>query len=185
MNMEQISNEVAEIKRRYDETDPFRLCMAMSIQVLYESMGKDSDACKGFFMENCRIRTITLNSDLPKVIQRIILTHEIGHAVMHRKSTGLHAFHEFGLFDEASQMEYEANLFAAEFLLEDQDVFETLNRDISFFGAAASLYVPAELLDFKFRVMKRKGYKLIDPPLMAQSNFLRDIEVPKTFEDYD
>jgi len=104
---------------------------------------------------------------------------------MHRKPTGLDAFHEFGLFDEASQMEYEANLFAAEFLLEDQDVFESLNRDISFFGSAASLYVPAELLDFKFRVMKRKGYKLIDPPLMAQSNFLRDIEVPETFEDYN
>lgn len=142
-------------------------------------MGRDEDSCKGFFMEHSRIRTITLNCDLPYVIQRIILAHEIGHAVMHRKSTGLHAFHEFGLFDETSHMEYEANLFAAEFLLDDKDVFNTLNRDISFFGAATALYVPAELLDFKFRVMKRKGYKLIDPPLMAQSNFLRDIKVPK------
>ncbi len=179
MDMDQISDTVAMIKRRYDETDPFKLCRAMKIKVLYESMGRDRDCCKGFFMEQSRIRTITINSDLPHVIQRIILAHEIGHAVMHRKSTGFHAFHEFGLFDETSHMEYEANLFAAEFLLDDKDVFDTLNRDISFFGAASALYVPAELLDFKFRVMKRKGYKLIDPPLMAQSNFLRDIKVPK------
>lgn len=184
MDMNQISDKVAMIKKRYDETDPFKLCRVMKIKVLYEAMGRDPDCCKGFFMEQSRIRTITLNSDLPYVIQRIILTHEIGHAVMHRKSTGLHAFHEFGLFDETSNMEYEANLFAAEFLLDDEDVFETLNRDISFFGAASALYVPAELLDFKFRVMKRKGYKLIDPPLMAQSNFLRDIKVP-TYGEID
>ena len=179
MNMEQISDAVAKVKKRYGETDPVRLCRAMGIIVLYESLGRDEDSCKGFFMDNCRIRTITINSDLPSVIQRIILAHEIGHAVLHRKATGLHAFHEFSLFDETSHLEYEANLFAAEYLLDDQDVFETLNQDISFFGAASALYVPPELLDFKFRVMKRKGYKLTDPPLMAQSNFLRDIKVPR------
>lgn len=74
-------------------------------------------------------------------------------------------------------MEYEANIFAAEFLMDDEHVLEKLNDDISFFGAAAELQVPAELLDFKFRVMKRKGYKLIDPPLMCNSNFLKDVEV--------
>ncbi len=30
------------------------------------------------------------------------------------------------------------------------------------------LRVPAELLDFKFRVLKWKGYKLIEPPISAQ-----------------
>ena len=58
-----------------------------------------------------------------------------------------------------------------------EDVMAELNDDISFFGAAAQLKVPAELLDFKFRIMKRKGYKMIDPPLMANSNFLKDVQV--------
>ena len=31
------------------------------------------------------------------------------------------------------------------------------------------------MLDFKFRVMKWKGYKLIEPPIMAQSNFLANM----------
>ncbi|MDD4291026.1 MAG: ImmA/IrrE family metallo-endopeptidase [Clostridia bacterium] len=182
MYIDQISKTVAAVKKHYDESDPFALSKAMGVIVLYTSMGNAPDACKGFFMENCRIRTITLNRDLPLIIQKIILAHELGHAVMHRRSTGLHAFHEFSLFDETSHMEYEANLFAAELLLDDNDVFETLNQDVSFFGAASILCVPAELLDFKFRVMKRKGYKLIDPPLMANSNFLRSIEVPKDDE---
>jgi hypothetical protein len=63
--------------------------------------------------------------------------------------------------------------------MDDKDVLRALNRDTTFFSAAALLCVPAELLDFKFRVMKWKGYKLIEPPITASSNFLRDMEVPE------
>lgn len=81
-------------------------------------------------------------------------------------------------------MEKDANLFAAEYLLRDQDVLETLNRDTTFFAAAAMLRVPAELLDFKFRVLKWKGYKLIEPPISAQSKFLANMEVPDDADCY-
>ena len=76
-----------------------------------------------------------------------------------------------------SVAEYEANAFAAELLLKDEDDLELLNDDISFFSVASTLRVPHELLDFKFRVLKRKGYQFIEPPLQAGSKFLRDIEV--------
>lgn len=95
-----------------------------------------------------------------------------------------YAFHEVAMFDESSMMEKEANLFAAEFLMNDKDVLRALNRDTTFFSAASMLRVPAELLDFKFRVMKWKGYKLVEPPINASSNFLRDMEVPEN-ADYD
>ena len=120
---------------------------------------------------------ITINADLPDALQGVICAHELGHAVLHAQQAGVNAFHDFSLFDTASIKEYEANLFAAEFLMSDEDVMAELNDDISFFGAAAQLKVPAELLDFKFRIMKRKGYKMIDPPLMANSNFLKDVQV--------
>jgi hypothetical protein len=60
-----------------------------------------------------------------------------------------------------------------------------LNADNTFFSAAASLYVPMELLDFKFRVMKWKGYKLVEAPISARSNFLRDMEVPENADHYE
>ena len=94
------------------------------------------------------------------------------------------AFHEVTLFDDSSRYEKDANLFAAEYLLEDDRVLETLNADNTFFSAAAALYVPMELLDFKFRVMKWKGYKLVEPPISARSNFLRDLEVPDDADDH-
>ena len=98
--------------------------------------------------------------------------------------SGVKAFHDIGLFDESSLTEKEANLFAAEYLLNDEEVLDTLNRDTTFFTAAAKLYVPIELLDFKFRVMKWKGYKLIEPPISARSNFLANMEVPDDADCY-
>ena len=182
MTMDYICREVERLKRKFHETDPFLLCDAMGIILLYEPMGTYPGACKGFFLAQSRKRSITVNSDLPEAIQRIIVTHELGHAVLHAKAVGVKAFHDFELFDSTSLMEYEANIFAAEFLMDDDDVLEKLNEDISFFGAASLLRVTPALLDFKFRLMKRNGYKLIDPPLMANSNFLKNVETEVTDE---
>jgi Zn-dependent peptidase ImmA (M78 family) len=171
--MDYISNEVKRIKKKYGEDDPYKICDAMGIIVLYVAMGTSKGACKGFFVVQKRKMTIIINSDLPEHIQKIILAHELGHAVLHRKRAEVSAFHDFILYDETSLFEYEANIFAAEFLMNDDDVFDILNEDISFFGAASALNVPMELLDFKFRTMKRKGYMLIDPPIMARGDFLK------------
>lgn len=175
MSVEMISNEVGSIRQKYDETDPVRLCRAMGILLLYESMGISQNACKGFYLRQSRTQVITVNSDLSEEHRRIILAHELGHAVLHRDASGMQAFHDFKLFDETNVYEYEANIFAADYLMPDESVLELLNSDISFFDAASKLNVPPELLDFKFRVLKRKGYKIIDPPIMARADFLKKI----------
>lgn len=177
MTYAEISESVAVLTSKYGERDPFALCKSMGIKIIFQSMGNSPNAVKGFFLESKRIRTITINSDLPEVIQRIIAAHEICHAVHHRK-TGIHAFHEMTMFDQTSEFEKDANLFAAELLLEDRDVLDVLNGDNTFFSAASILMVPAELLDFKFRVMKWKGFKMIEPPLNTRSNFMRDMKIP-------
>ena len=175
-----ICEAVERLKKKYKETDLFKLCTAMGIIVIPMSLGTGADAIKGFFMEKSRIKTITVNSDLPMIIQKIIIAHEIGHAVLH-KTKAVHAFHEVALFDSSSRMEKEANLFAAELLMEDDDVLEMMNSDTTFFSAAASLNVPMELLDFKFRLMKWKGYKMVQAPIESRSNFLKDLAIPDNF----
>ena len=174
MTIETISNEAHKLKKRYLEDDPERICQAMKILVKRIPMGKREKDCKGFFFTKSRIRMIVLNADLPCHVQKIILAHELGHAVLHYKYTEIRAFHDFELFDETSIYEYEANIFAAEFLLDDDAVLESLNEDISFFNAARRLQVPPELLDFKFRVLKRRGYAL-NSPISADSCFLKHI----------
>lgn len=175
MSIESISSEARRVKEKYAEADPVRLAKAMGILLLFEPMGSSPNACKGFYLSQSRAQVITVNRDLSDELQRIILSHELGHAVLHRKASGVKSFHDFRLFDETSVYEYEANIFAAELLMDDDTVLGLLNGDISFFGAAAELGVPPELLDFKFRVLKRRGYKVIDPPIRAHGDFLKNI----------
>lgn len=172
-----ISREVCRLERKYNEPDPLALCERMGILVLFQPMGTYTGACKGFFLSQSRMRSITINSDLPEPLQRVIAAHELGHADLHRKEAGVSAFHDFALFDRTSTKEYEANVFAAELLLDDREVLERLHEERSFFGAAQSLRVPPELLDFKLRIPKRKGYDVIDPPLSATGSFLKDVEM--------
>jgi len=65
--------------RKYDEPDPWKLAEAMGIIVQVMPLGSSDKSCKGFFLRQSRKKHITINSDLPEPIQRIILAHEIGH----------------------------------------------------------------------------------------------------------
>lgn len=175
MSIDSIRDTVAKLKRRFGDISAEEICDALGIRILKMPMGKKSNDCKGFFICQSRKKLIALNSDLPNAIRRIILVHELGHAILHSDIKTEFPFHDFELFDETSRYEYEANIFAAEFKLSDEDVLSRLNDDMSFFQAAASLRVPPELLDFKFRVLKRMGYA-INPPLYSQSDFMKNID---------
>lgn len=168
-----ISDEVASLIKKYGERSPSRLAEAMGVIVCYEPMGTEN-ACKGFFICQSRQRLITINSDLPETIGRVILAHELGHAALHRNEARLHSFHDFSMYETKAALEYEANIFAAELLLEDDEVMATLREENSFFSAAKRLNVPPELLDFKLRILKSKGSNF-DSPILSRSDFLKDI----------
>lgn len=156
----------------YGNRDPLRLCGDMDIILLFQALGREENSVKGFYFESSRIRTITINSDLPEELQRIIAAHELGHAVLHRTER-THSFNELWLFDEATAMEREANLFAAELLIDDEELLEVLKEGGTFFEAAARLRVPKELLEFKLRLMRGKGYEIREAPIRAESRFLK------------
>jgi Zn-dependent peptidase ImmA (M78 family) len=128
-----------------------------------------------FILYHSRKGCITINSELPEQVRKIILVHELGHAILHLDACELKAFHDFALFDNTSWYEYEANVFASEFLIEDSDVLELLEEGVDFSGMARRLYVPDTLLGFKLRSMKEKGYKGIVVPVVAGGGFLRDM----------
>lgn len=181
MTIEYIRSIVAELKKRFGDISAEEMCASLGIKVLRISMGKKSRDCKGFFYMKSRIRVIVLNADLSRRNQLIILYHELGHAVLHKDMAIAKAFHDFELFDETDTCEYEANIFAAEYALPDDAVLEQLNDDTTFFAAAKTLRVPPELLDFKFRVLKRIGYT-INPPYIAQSDFMKGIDRPNRYD---
>lgn len=106
MLYDSVCEAVAKIRRTTESSNPFRVCKEKGILVLPQSLGLEADAIKGFYYTRRRIKTITVNSDLPDVIQRIIVAHELGHACLHAGS-GINEFHDIGLFDESSIKEKE------------------------------------------------------------------------------
>ncbi|MDR1599121.1 MAG: ImmA/IrrE family metallo-endopeptidase [Oscillospiraceae bacterium] len=173
MALQRAASEAKRVKAKYGEHNPIRLCAAMGIHLMYAAMGNGEKSCKGFFLYQSRCKTIVVNDQMDENYQRVILTHELGHAVLHSPAAGVAAYHDFGLFVEASTLEHEANVFAAEYLLDDKLVLDELaDAEVSFFDAASALAVPPELLTFKLRLLKKAGYP-VDLPMNARADFLK------------
>ena len=173
-----ISKKADTLIRKYGTRNPFELCDDLNIRIRYRDLGT---AMKAFYFYQSRIKNIVLNTRSGEIVQRILCAHELGHALLHGELAAMRGFQELEMFNTVSHTEYEANLFAAELLIDDKELLALLNdKEKSFFSVAKELYVPAELLDFKFRILKNKGYQL-EVPYIAQSNFLKG-NIPGCFD---
>ena len=54
-------------------------------------------------------------------MERVVMFHELGHHFMHRYNA-VSTFKEHTLYDMSSKMEIEANTFAANFMISDEDI---------------------------------------------------------------
>jgi len=175
VNIDKIVDIVCSLKNKYQTNNPFLLCEAMGITVIMQSMGKQQDSCKGFVTRSFGIDIITINSDLSDRFQIFVCGHELGHIMMNPKQKTL-SYSDNSYFDTTSSDEKEANYFAAELILSDDEVMDAVNEELTYNKAAAILCVPADFLDLKLRIMCEKGYKLI-PPMIALGDCFGEIEV--------
>ena len=163
-----IIKDTARLIRRLQSRDPFLLASALDIEIREDRLG----GLKGYILFQSRMAVIVLNRELAEELRPVVVCHEIGHYLYHRQKAQTRTFREISLFAENCQREYEANLFAAEFLLSDEKVLEQLKEGRDIFQAAAALEVPPELLDFKLKLLKQKGYA-VETCLQASSDFLK------------
>jgi len=161
-----------EIRSAYDYKDPETLCAGAGVISLLFPMGIAKKSIKGFILSHAGNVAITVNSDLSEDMIRVIRYHEIAHYILHVRTGLMDAIHDSDIYDASSQAEYEANLLAAELQLEDAEVLSALEETGDFYAAAGNLHVPPELLDFKFRLMREKGYRLPEVPVSATGSYL-------------
>jgi len=174
-----ISKVANDLTSKYHTRDPFQICKELDIKIRLKDLGQN---IKAYYFYHSRIRNIVLNINVSETIRRILVAHELGHDRVHNEMAMLKGFQEIELFDRARPTEYEANIFAAELLIEDNELLGLLNDEKkTFFDVARELYVPADLLDFKFRVLKHKGYRVY-APYTATGDFLKH-EVKGCYED--
>jgi len=170
-SIDYITHEANKLTCAFHTRNPYEICDELGVYIRQKDLGTD---IKAFYFYQSRIRNIVLNWRVSAEVQRILIAHELGHDRLHKNIAMLKGFKEFELFDRATPTEYEANLFAAELLIDDGELLELLNDDDrTFFNVASVLYVPPGLLDFKLRVLKNKGYS-INAPYMVNGDFLKN-----------
>ena len=170
-----IVSETEKVIKKCGSRDPFEICATLGIRVRKMDL---KQKIKGYYFYQSRIHNIVIDESLSDTFSRILVAHELGHAVLHKNLAMLKGFTELEMpmaYEKEDSPEREANLFAAELLLDDGAVLDSL-KDHTFFEAAAILNVPAALLDFKFYILNKKGYSLSDMHI-AKSTFLKELPV--------
>lgn len=166
-SVNRIIDAAEDVIRRTMSRDPFEICRELDIKIRYHELG----SIKAYYFCQSRIKNIVINSSADENIKKVLCAHELGHAILHDEIVRDGAFHEITLFDATTPTEYEANLFAAELLISDEDILDRKNDSI--FHIASTLRVPKELVDFKCRIMKARGHD-IHVPELSDSRFLKD-----------
>ena len=146
-----------KLVRKYKTRDPFVLAEKLGIIIKFCTDFVKQRGASAIVLGN---RVIFINANQSEQMQRMVCAHELGHLLLHRKCYSEAAWvlnHE--LFDIKDDLEYEANVFAAYFLIDDADMFDCLHEGYNIVSAASSLDVNVNLLMLKLVEMnKQEGF---------------------------
>ena len=141
-----IKKLVSYYVRKYDTSNPFEIADALGIIVQIGRLG--FEGCYMFLKNH---RCIFLNEDLSEHDRLLVMSHELGHAILHSSSSAFflhdHTYYARGKFER------EANLFAAELLIDTLNIDTKSMQNYSLFQLASTLNVPMELLKYKFNIL--------------------------------
>ena len=132
--------------------------------------GSVGSTWNGLYKVILRNRFIFIKSDLSEVMRRIVLLHEIGHDQLHRRLAD--EFQEFQIFDmRGNVMEYEANLFAAQIALPDEEILDYIRSGYDAAQIAMAMASDINLVALKVSELSRRGYTFRD--VDHRSDFLK------------
>lgn len=142
---EKIRRLVTYYIKYYGTRDPSRIAQHLSIPVFYYPLGNVAGQYK--YLEHTKC--IVINSDImDENFLRIVMAHELGHALLHWKENCCFMAHKTLL--STSRIERQANKFAAELLIEDSILFEYAGSTIQQISAIEN--VNEELIKLKFNL---------------------------------
>ena len=161
-----INSFVNKLQKKFRTKNPFEIAEACNINIKY----RDFKDLKGMYTVMQRCPFIFLNISLDEHMEKVVLFHELGHHFLHRHHA-VSAFKEHGLYDMSSKLEIEANIFAANFIISDEEVMENVGYGYTIEQTAKVLCVPHEVLLIKLNDMNSRGCKL-NIPYIPKSSFL-------------
>lgn len=137
--------------------NPFTIAEDNGIMLIFDS---NLNKMKGMYTIIKRNRIIIINDNMPERMQQIVCAHELGHDALHREFARNGGLREFMLYDMKSRPEYEANMFAVDLLLEDDDMMELAKDGYDMQQVAGMLNTDINLVGLKMASMNYRGYDL-------------------------
>ena len=138
-----IKKLVSYYKKKYNTSNPFELAKQLHIEVLVGDIGS-RDGCYMYLKKH---KCIFLNENLDEHLLNFVMAHELGHAIMHPKQNCY--FIRSNTFLLISKTENEANKFAIELLISDDDIEE--NKEFTTEQMARLLGYDQKLIELRLK----------------------------------
>ena len=146
------------IYRKYETRNPEKLAHRMDI-IVEELLFKNQ---KGVYTIIDRQPIIMVKAGLHPVTRSIVIAHELGHHILHKdelKKTP--SLQEFNIFDmTTSRIEYEANVFAAQLMLPDDEITEYIYQGFDVQQIARAMKSDINLVALKVAELRSQGHEL-------------------------
>ena len=135
---------------------------------------KEDTKLLGMYKIILESRFVFYNPNVDYRILNMVFAHELGHDIYHQ-ANAKKTLVEYEIFDIKSEMEIEANIFAAHLLLDEKKLMEDIVEGYTYNELASMHDVNVNLMIFKLNEMHRMGMPIRreDP---NQADFFRQID---------
>lgn len=143
--MRDIKKIVKRLIKKHNTNNVYELINILNIK-LFELPFEEEIGMYRFLKNN---KVIIISENLDEITKKFILTHELGHAILHRKENCFYLKHN--TFTKVSTYEVEANRFAAELLIDDKELKTCIENGYTIEQMASYFQVPVGLVEYKFK----------------------------------
>ena len=149
-----IFDTVRELVQNYCTNDPFELCECLGVKVKVTSIGQS----KGLYTYVADVPVIIISDKLRRSERIIVCSHELGHHVLHAEVAANDALRGFSFYNMRDKTEYEANIFMADLLIDNEELDGLFIGGSTIEEASAMLRLPSDIVRLKMEDMNRRGW---------------------------
>ena len=143
--MEHVRSVAQRLIKKYKTKDPFELAEYLKIKIMYDDLGTRT---RGFYQACPKLKIIHIHNNLDYINKKIVCSHELGHAILHSKLNIV--FLQKHTLCIKDKFEREANIFAAELLIQNELLKEY--PEYSLEQIAALHNIPVEFFKLKYNM---------------------------------
>lgn len=148
-------NETQLLKSKYLTANPMDIIQQLGVIVRY---CYNFQQLKGFYTISVGYDYIIINGNLNQRMQDVVAAHEPGHYIKHRHLAANSPLYDVLMYSTFSAAEREANEFAANLLITDDEISEQVQEGYDYYALSRIFAYPLELIQLKLNDMRQRGY---------------------------